>query len=145
MPLLGLPQQVFDDEDVCSAAVKTAVSLHVPRPGVPLLKALVGRCLVRDTEAPCVTGKNGRPVADPHLRDTENVPLTERVEDYIAREVAPFAPGAWCDDPEGSVGYEVPFTRLFYRPTVPRPSDEIKGELRELEAEIRTLLDEVLL
>ena len=47
-------------------------------------------------------------------------------------------------DPAGKVGYEIPFTRLFYKYTPPRPSEEIKAELREREARIRQLLEEVL-
>jgi type I restriction enzyme M protein len=86
----------------------------------------------------------GRAVADPNLRDTENVPLTESVEEYMEREVLPHVPDAWVADPEGKIGYEIPFTRLFYRYTPPRPSAEIKAELREREARIRQLLEEVL-
>ena len=88
--------------------------------------------------------RQGATVPDPELRDTENVPLSEDVDEYLAREVLPHVPDAWVADPDGKVGYEIPFTRLFYKYTPPRPSEEIKAELREREARIRQLLEEVL-
>lgn len=58
--------------------------------------------------------KKGRPVADTARRDTENVPLGEDVNEYLAREVLPYNPGAWIDKTKTKVGYEIPFTRVFY-------------------------------
>jgi type I restriction enzyme M protein len=104
---------------------------------------LAARALVRDPEASVVTDAKGRPLPDPERRDTENIPLDEVVEAYLDAEVRPYVPGAWCADPEGRVGYEIPFTRLFYRYKPPRPSKEIKAELKTLEAEIHRLLAEV--
>lgn len=114
------------------------------KPPAALVKALVARCMVRDPDAEPVLGAKGNVVADPELRDTENVPLADDVEDYLGREVLPYVADAWTPDPSGKVGYEIPFTRLFYRYTPPRPSEEIKAELREREARIRQLLEEVL-
>jgi type I restriction enzyme M protein len=91
-----------------------------------------------------VLDSKGRRIADGDLRDTENVPLTDDVDDYLAREVQPHVPDAWVEDKEGKIGYEIPFTRLFYKYAAPRPSDEIKAELREREARIRRLLEDVL-
>jgi type I restriction enzyme M protein len=142
--LRAMPMQRFDSEDACRKAIRIAIERAIDKPSAPLLKALVARCLVRNQEAPAITDRKGNVVADLGLRDTENVPLTEPVEDYLAREVLPYLPGAWVEDPEGKIGYEIPFTRLFYKYRPPRPSDEIKAELRELEGEIRRLLDEVL-
>ena len=134
----------FKGEDACRAALRaTLAAAGVTKQPAPLLKALVGRCLTRDPDAEAVHDSKGR-VADPDLRDTENVPLGEDVDDYLAREVLPHVPDAWVSDPEGKIGYEIPFTRLFYRYTPPRPSAEIKAELREREARIRQLLEEVL-
>lgn len=53
----------------------------------------------------------GKPMADSKLRDTENVPLDESVEEYFQREVLPHAPDAWIDHDKTKVGYEVPFNR----------------------------------
>ncbi|MDO4400923.1 MAG: class I SAM-dependent DNA methyltransferase, partial [Coriobacteriia bacterium] len=102
----------------------------------------------RDEKGDIVRDKKGRPVADKELNDTENIPLTESVEDYMAREVLPYAPDAWIEPRKqkkgqllelrdgGTVGYEIPFTRHFYEYTPLRPSSEILAEIRELEASI---------
>lgn len=58
--------------------------------------------------------KKGKPVADTDRRDTENVPLAEDIDAYLAREVLPYNPGAWIDSTKTKVGYEIPFTRVFY-------------------------------
>ncbi len=58
--------------------------------------------------------KKGKPVADTDRRDTENVPLAEDIDAYLAREVLPYNPGAWIDGTKTKVGYEIPFTRVFY-------------------------------
>ena len=87
--------------------------------------------------------KKGRKQADSALRDTENVPLTEDIEEYFAREVLPFAPDAWIDKKKSKVGYEIPFTRYFYKYEAPRPSREIMAEILELEKELSGSLEEV--
>ena len=89
--------------------------------------------------------------ANPDLRDNENVPLTESVEDYFAREVLPHVPDAWIDtsktDPKdgevGIVGYEIPFNRHFYEYQPPRALEEIDADLDAVSAEIMQLLQEV--
>ncbi len=58
--------------------------------------------------------KKGKAVADADRRDTENVPLKEDIDDYLAREVLPYNPDAWIDKSKTKVGYEIPFTRVFY-------------------------------
>ncbi|HEY4277549.1 MAG TPA: hypothetical protein VGM91_04970, partial [Conexibacter sp.] len=105
---------------------------------------LAARAFVRDREAPVLTDRRGAPLADLARRATENVSLDEDVEAYLDREVRLHIPGAWCPDPMGRIGYELPFTRLFYRYTPPRNSAEIKAELKELEGEIHRLLAEVM-
>ena len=137
--------KTFPGEDGCREILREILgSAGVPKPPAPLLKALAARCMVRAPEAEPVLDNKGQAVADPELRDTENVPLTENVDEYLTREVLPHVPDAWVEDKEGRIGYEIPFTRLFYRYVPPRPSEEIKAELREREARIRQLLEEVL-
>ena len=87
--------------------------------------------------------KKGKPQPDAALRDTENVPLTEDIQAYFKREVLPFAPDAWIDDKKSKVGYEIPFTRYFYKYEAPRPSAEIMAEILELEKELDGALAEV--
>lgn len=73
----------------------------------------------------------GKPQADSNLRDTENIPLKEDVEEYFRREVLPHAPDAWIDKEKTKVGYEIPFTRHFYSFKPPRALTEIDAELKQ--------------
>ena len=87
--------------------------------------------------------KKNKPQADSSLRDTENVPLKEDIEEYFKREVLPFAPDSWIDTKKSKVGYEIPFTRYFYKYEVPQPSAEIMAEIIDLETELSRSLKEV--
>lgn len=104
-------------------------------------KIVVERPL-RDADGKLVL-KKGKPQPDSALRDTENVPLTEDIEEYFTREVLPFAPDAWIDKTKSKVGYEIPFTRYFYKYEAPRPSAEIMAEILEIEKELDGALAEV--
>ena len=85
--------------------------------------------------------KGGKPVADTNLRDTENVPLKEDIQEYFKREVLPYAPDAWIDEKKTKVGYEIPFTRYFYKYVPPKPSVEIMAEIKELEKSLDGVLE----
>jgi type I restriction enzyme M protein len=87
--------------------------------------------------------KKGKKQADANLRDTENVPLTENIETYFKREVLPFVPDAWIDKKKTTVGYEIPFTRYFYKYVPPKPAADIAQEIKELENGLDDLLAEV--
>ncbi|MFI6059231.1 N-6 DNA methylase [Streptomyces sp. NPDC051286] len=110
--------------------------------GAPFAKAVRETIGVRDPEGE-VQKVKGAPEPDADLRDYENVPLGEDVEDYLKREVLPHVPDAWIDHTKTKIGYEIPFTRHFYVYTPPRPLAEIDAELKSLEAEIQGLLGEV--
>lgn len=97
---------------------------------------------VRDDKGELVL-KKGKKQADSALRDTENVPLKENIKEYFAREVLPFASDAWIDEKKSKVGYEIPFTRYFYKYEAPKPSAEIMAEILELETELSGSLEEV--
>lgn len=85
----------------------------------------------------------GEPVADPALRDTENVPLLEDVQEYFEREVTPHAPDAWIDESKTRIGYEIPFNRYFYVFEEPRLLEEIDADLSAVTAEIQEMLREM--
>jgi type I restriction enzyme M protein len=92
-------------------------------------------------------GTDGKPVLkkgavqpDPELRDTENIPWDTDFDAYMNENVLPYAPGAWIDPNKTRVGYEIPFTRQFYKYVAPRPSAEIFARLKELEAEEAALI-----
>jgi len=109
----------------------------------PQLRALIAGLSERDESAPVITDVKGRPLPDADARETENVPLSENIQEYFAREVLPHVPDAWIDEPRTRVGYEIPFTRHFYKYVPPRPLGEIDADLNQLIAEITELLQEV--
>jgi type I restriction enzyme M protein len=98
---------------------------------------------VRDPDAPVIIDSKGQLEPDPELRDTENVPLTEEIEGFVAREVHPFASDAWIDDTKTKTGYEIPFTRHFYKYVPPRPLAEIDADIKASQQRILKLLAEV--
>lgn len=87
-----------------------------------------------------VVKKKGKPVADANLRDTENVPLTEDIDTYFAREVLPYAPDAWIDDKKTKPGYEIPMTRYFYEYQQTEASADILDRIIGLEDSISASL-----
>jgi len=77
--------------------------------------------------------KRGKKVADPAKRDTENIPLTEEVEEYISCEVLPYNPDAWVDEGKTKIGYEIPFTRTFYEYKEIEAADQIAERIESHE------------
>ena len=92
-----------------------------------------------------VTDAKGRPKPDSKLRDTENVPFTYDggIDGYFMAEILPHVPDAWIDEKKTKIGYEIPFTRHFYKYVPPRPLAEIDADLNAQVAKILTLLREV--
>ena len=129
-------------------AAGTKAGLKLP---APARKAILSALSERDETAAICRDNDGNPEPDPELRDTESVPLAERVEAFFEREVKPHVPDAWIDtskrDPKdgkvGLVGYEINFNRYFYRYTPPRPLEEIEGEIRGIEQDILRMLAKV--
>lgn len=85
-------------------------------------------------------GKKNTPVADASKRDFENVPLVEDIDRYFEREVKPYNPEAWIEKSKTKVGYEIPFTRYFYKYEAPEYSEDIEKRLSVLESDIMTSL-----
>ena len=85
--------------------------------------------------------KKGKPVADAALRDTENVPQKEDIEEYFKREVLPYAPDAWIDHSKTKVGCEIPMTRYFYEYQKPESAASIADRITTLESEITASLN----
>jgi type I restriction enzyme M protein len=83
---------------------------------------------------------------DSELRDTEQVPLLEGggIEAFFRREVLPHVPDAWVDDAATKTGYEISFTRYFYKPQPLRTLEEIRADIEAIERETEGLLDQVL-
>ena len=106
----------------------------------PILKAILSALSERDETAEVCTDAKGRPEPDADLRDNESVPLKEDIHAYFKREVLPHVPDAWIDETKTKIGYEIPFTRHFYRYRPLRPLAEIEAEIRTLEGEIQGML-----
>ena len=107
------------------------------------IKNLVAGLAEHDDEAPLVRDAKGKLIADTSLRDTENVPLSGDIDDYVAQEIAPHLADFWLDRGKDKVGYEIPFTRHFYKYEAPRPLEEIDADMNKLIAEISQLLIEI--
>ena len=88
--------------------------------------------------------KKGKPQPDKSLKDTENVPFKEDIEAYMQKNVYPYAPDAWVDAKASKIGYEIPFTREFYKYVAPRKSEEIFAHLQELEKEETALMAKIM-
>lgn len=88
--------------------------------------------------------KRGKPTADSSKRDTESIPWTEEIEAYMAKNVYPYAPDAWIDEKKTKIGYEIPFTREFYKYVAPRNSAEIFAHLEELDKTESALMAKIM-
>jgi type I restriction enzyme M protein len=96
-----------------------------------------------------VYDKNGKPVADANLKDTEKVPYTQDINEYMEKEVYPYVPDAWVDESVvdtgimgdqqvGIVGTQISFDKYFYE--APRKPEDIMEEIKALEPEIEEAL-----
>jgi type I restriction enzyme M protein len=88
-----------------------------------------------------VRDKKGNPKPDTKLRDSERVPLFEDIEEYFTREVEPHLPNSWIDFNKSKVGYEINFSKYFYKYKPLRSSDDISSDLLELKKESENLLN----
>jgi len=91
-----------------------------------------------------VKDKQGNPKPDTSLRDYEKIPLKQDIDEYFAQEVIPHVPDAWMDREKDKVGYEINFTKYFYKYKPLRPLGEIKKDILVLENETEGLLKEIL-
>ncbi len=99
----------------------------------------------KDPEAAVVYEK-GKPVADPELRGTEVIPFTYEggIEAYMHNEVLPYAPDAYIDGKKTTIGYEISFTKYFYKPVELRDMQDIITSLNALEQEASGMMAEIL-
>jgi type I restriction enzyme M protein len=99
-----------------------------------------------DEDGKLVLDRKGKLVPDKDLTDTEQIPLdySGGIDAFIKKEVLPYAPNAWVDESKTKIGYEISFTKHFYKPVQLRELSEIVADIRELEKETEGLLEEVL-
>lgn len=87
--------------------------------------------------------KKGEYIQNKELTDMENIPLQETIEDYMNREVIPFAKYAYIDESKTKIGYEISFTKYFYKYQEPRKTEEIMKEILELDRKLDGVLKEL--
>ena len=160
-----LPDTLYKDREEFEKVLKKAIS----REGFAykkvkltiasnVYKAILSALSTRDETAQVCLDKQGKPEADTELRDTENVPLKEDINDYFTREVLRHVPDfsdrrsvAWINDTVrdakdgevGKVGYEINLNRYFYKYQPPRALEAIEADIKAIEAEILEMLQEV--
>lgn len=83
--------------------------------------------------------------SDPNLRDSENIPFNYNggIDAFIEKEVKPYAPDAYVDESKTKIGYEISFTKYFYKPVELRDMKDILASLEELEKESDGVMDEI--
>lgn len=121
----------FDDWDAFAKAIKLKKTQ---------LKKIRPYITETDPEAKEVAGE-----ADPELRDTENIPFQYEggIHTFIEKEVLPYAPDAYVDEDKTKIGYEISFTKYFYKPVQLRDMKDILASLAELEKESEGVMDEI--
>lgn len=121
----------FDDWDAFAKATKLKKTQ---------LKKIRPYITETDPEAKEVAGE-----ADPELRDTENIPFQYEggIHTFMEKEVLPYAPDAYVDEEKTKIGYEISFTKYFYKPVKLRDMKDILASLAELEKESEGVMDEI--
>jgi len=163
--------ELFEDHNLFRTAVDDALKKMERKVPAPELKMILKAVSWRVETAPPVVAKihkPGKAMPDPlrglyevivggktcvveyepdtDLRDTEQVPLLEEggIEAFIHREVLPYTPDAWLDESKTKIGYEISFTRHFYKPQPLRTLEEIRADILAVEQEAEGLLDDLL-
>ncbi len=98
----------------------------------------------RDENGKIVKDKKGNPKPSADLRDYENIPLQDNIEDYFKREVLPHVPDAWIDESKTKIGYEINFTKYFYKYKPLRSLEAIREDIMKLEEETEGLIKNVI-
>jgi len=137
-------EKLYKSRDEFIKDLKKALAAEKLRLPAAQIKAVWQALSERDETAEICRDSEGNPEPDPNLRDTENVPLKDDIEEYFNREVLPHVPDAWIDHEKTKVGYEIPFNRHFYKYIPPRPLEKIDADLRQVSEEIMRMLQEVI-
>jgi len=95
-----------------------------------------------DDNADYVTDNKGKKKPDSNLRDSEKVPLKEDIEKYFEKEVLPYYSDAWMDRTKDKIGYEINFTKYFYKYVPPRSLEDIENDIDKVTKEIQELVKE---
>ncbi len=124
--------------------------LDTPLPQ-PILKAVIESLSEQDDTADICMDSKGNSEAHASLRDTENIPLDQNIQEYFNKEVKPYVTDAWINESKkdhkdkkiGKVGYEIPVTRFFYKYNTPRSLKDIEIDIQKTEQELVDLLKQM--
>lgn len=117
-----------------------AAGLKAP---VGLIDAVMQAMAVPDESAPPAVNRKGNPMLADNWKIIERVPMSEDLDEHMAREVLPFAPEAKWDESKAKHGNEIPFTRIFYVPEEPRPLAEIDADVQRIMGELAEMFQGV--
>ena len=139
-----LGDKIYKDYDIFSKELKAAFADSKIKVSASLQKAIENALSERDEDAKPQVNSKGEFVADSDLRDYENIPLKDDIDEYFKNEVTKYVPDAWIDEKtRDKIGYEIPFTRHFYVYTPLRPLEEIDKDMKEIQKEISELQERV--
>lgn len=91
-----------------------------------------------------IKDRQGNPKPDSSKRDFERVSLLENIEDYFEKEVKPHLPNSWMDRSKDKIGYEINFTKYFYKFAPLKSLEDIQKDLKSLDEEIQKLITDTL-
>jgi type I restriction enzyme M protein len=132
--------QVYMNRDEFIHDLKNEAKARDVKLSAGLIKAIVAAFGEYDEKAEPAKDSKGAFEPNPELRDFENVPLKEDVNEFFEREVKQFVEDAWIDHEKTVIGYEIPFSRHFYKFTHLRTAAEVERELEILEEQSRSLM-----
>lgn len=144
--------QILTDRKVLNKHIESGLKQYVAgKFGAGQYKKLISIVGARDESAAICTDKDGNQEPDSELRDFENVPYDMDIKEYFNKEVKPYVADAWInesvqdhkDGKVGIVGYEIPFTRYFYKYEAPRSLEAIEADIEKVENELLTLLKQL--
>ena len=136
--------KVYKNREKFAAVMEDAIEKAGLKIKAPVIKAILEALSERDETADICKDKDGKLEPDAELRDAENIPLSDNIDTYFKREVLPHVPDAWMDRSKDKVGYEINFTKEFYKYKPLRSLEEIRKDILSLEKETEGLLEEVL-
>lgn len=134
--------KIFTNHDEFYSKVEEVLKWFDFKP--TFIKQIVKALSEHDDNAPFIVDKKWNKQANWDLRDNEKIKLTEDIDDYFEREVIPYYPEAWMDRSKDKIGYEINFTKYFYKYEPPRNLEDIEVDIKSITAEIDELVKEEL-
>lgn len=130
-------ERVYRNRDEFTDLLREGIKGRGEKVRIAALRKIVAELGIKNPDADICVDANGKPEPDSDLRDTEQIPFPEDIEAYFQREVIPYAPDAWIDHDKTKIGYEIPFTRYFYKYEELGDPIETLAEIQALSASIQ--------